>query len=92
MTTTDRRARRPLDACCLIPRRRKKGGTASHPAPTPAHKAVYLDDIYAVALPDRVRTVNDTMAEELHAHTRIQLNTVWNSAGLTPPGLEPLGL
>ena len=55
----------------------------------------YLDDIYAVVAPDRVRTVYDVMANELRTHTRIQLNSgktrVWNAAGATPPGLEALG-
>ena len=55
----------------------------------------YLDDIYAVVAPDRVRTVYDVMANELRTHTRIQLNSgkarVRNAAGATPPGLEVLG-
>ena len=55
----------------------------------------YLDDVYAVVSPDRVREVYDLMAHELHAHTRIRLNSgktrIWNAAGITPPALAPLG-
>ena len=54
----------------------------------------YLDDVYAVVSPDRVREVYDLMAHELHAHTRIRLNSgkarIWNAAGITPPRTRTL--
>ena len=55
----------------------------------------YLDDIYAVATPDRVRPIYDLLAHELYTHSHIQLNSgktrVWNTSGNQPPHLEPLG-
>ena len=55
----------------------------------------FLDDIYAVVMPGRARTVYDITAHELSTRTGIQLNggktRVWNAAGTTPPNLGPLG-
>lgn len=51
----------------------------------------YLDDIYAVVPPTRVREVCDLMAHKLNRHTQIQPNSgkarVWNASGTTPPKL-----
>ena len=55
----------------------------------------YLDDIYAVATPDRVRPIYDLLAHELYTHSHIQLNSgktrVWNTSGNQPPHIEPFG-
>ena len=55
----------------------------------------YLDDIYAIVEPDRVKPVYDLLAHHLYTHAHIQLNSgktrVWNAAGVPPPNLEPLG-
>ena len=56
----------------------------------------YLDDIYAVVPPTRIREVYDLMAHKLNRHTQIQLNSgktrAWNASGTTPPKLAPLSL
>ena len=63
-------------------------------SPIRAAPVVQVTSNEPASQPNRVRIVHDTMAPELHAQTHIQLNTgkarVWNSAGLTPPSLEPL--
>ena len=55
----------------------------------------YLDDVYAVVPPTRVREVYDVMAHELHRHTHAQLNSgktrVWNASGTLPPNMASLG-
>ena len=88
-------ARRPVDASVVFP--------ASTGAPQAIQSQLkpnelllaYLDDLYAVVQPDRVRAVYDLMAHEFFQHAHIQLNSgktrVWNASGATPPGLEPLG-
>ena len=55
----------------------------------------YLDDVYAMVEPHRVKPVYDLLAHHLYNHAHIQLNSgktrVWNLAGVPPPNLEPLG-
>ena len=55
----------------------------------------YLDDVYAVVEPDRVRTVYDLLAVALLDVAGIRLNEgktrTWNRAGLRPPLMEDLG-
>ena len=49
----------------------------------------FLDDVYVVCSPIRVRAVFDLLARELSEHAGIQLNEgktrVWNRAGVRPP-------
>lgn len=55
----------------------------------------YLDDVYAVVQPNRVRPVYELLARHLHTHARIQLNSgktrLGNQAGQQPPNTEDLG-
>ena len=55
----------------------------------------FLDDVYVVCSPNRVRAVFDLLARELSEHAAIQLNEgktrVWNRAGVRPPHMEDLG-
>ena len=55
----------------------------------------FLDDVYAMVEPHRVKPVYDLLAHHLYTHAHIQLNSgktrVWNLAGVTPPNLQPLG-
>ena len=55
----------------------------------------FLDDVYVVCSPNRVRAVFDMLARELSEHVGIQLNEgktrVWNRAGVRPPHMEDLG-
>ena len=55
----------------------------------------YLDDVYAVVQPNRVRPVYELLARHLHTHAHIQLNSgktrLWNQAGQQPPNTEDLG-
>ena len=55
----------------------------------------FLDDIYAVVQPHRVRPVYDLLAHHLQAHAHIRLNQgktrVWNRGGLQPPDADTLG-
>ena len=55
----------------------------------------YLDDVYAMVEPHKVKPVYDLLAHHLYTHAHIQLNSgktrVWNLAGVPPPNLEPLG-
>jgi hypothetical protein len=55
----------------------------------------FLDDVYAVVEPNRVRPVYDLLAHHLHETARIRLNSgktrIWNKAGHQPPNTEDLG-
>lgn len=55
----------------------------------------FLDDIYAVVQPERVRAVHDLLARHLEAHARIRLNQgkarIWNRGGHAPPNIHTLG-
>jgi len=59
------------------------------------HLFAYLDDVYAVAAPERIRTIYDLLAAALDEGACIQLHTgktrVWNRAGVKPPDLDDLG-
>ena len=48
----------------------------------------FLDDVYAVSSPHRVRAIYDLLAQHLEAHTSIRLNSgktrIWNTAGHQP--------
>ena len=54
----------------------------------------FLDDLYIVAAPERVRTLFDAVARRLYEEVRIYLNhaktRVWNAAAVEPPGLDTL--
>jgi hypothetical protein len=56
---------------------------------------VFLDDIYAVVQPERVRAVYDLLARHLEAHARIRLNQgktrIWNRGGHAPPNIHTVG-
>ena len=55
----------------------------------------FLDDIYAVVQPDRVRPVYDLLANHLKAHAHIRLNQgktrIWNRGGHQPANTQSLG-
>ena len=55
----------------------------------------FLDDVYAVVEPNRVRPVYDLLAHHLHETARIRLNggktRIWNKTGHQPPNTEDLG-
>ena len=57
--------------------------------------SAFLDDVYAVAPPHRVRTIYDLLAHHLFAAARIRLNSgktrIWNQACEPPPHLASLG-
>jgi hypothetical protein len=54
----------------------------------------YLDNVYIVASPPRIRALYDTLATALWQHARIRLNAVktrvWNAAGEEPHGIHDL--
>ena len=55
----------------------------------------FLDDVYAVAPPHRVRPIYDLLEHHLFAEARIRLNSgktrVWNQGGRQPPHISSLG-
>ena len=55
----------------------------------------FLDDVYVVLPPHRVRPVYDLLQHHLFNQARIQLNAgktrVWNQAGQPPPNIQALG-
>eukprot|EP00973_Karenia_brevis_P050587 7023383-Karenia_brevis.AAC.1 len=55
----------------------------------------YLDDVYAIAPPERVRDIYNLLAENLFEHAGIRLHEgktrVWNRAQECPEGLQDLG-
>lgn len=54
----------------------------------------YLDDLYILASPSRIRPLYDTLADNLWQHARIELNAtktrIWNAAGEEPPHIADL--
>ena len=59
------------------------------------HLFVFLDDIYTLVQPARVRPVYDLLEQHLSATAHIQLHRgkarVWNASGVQPPYLASLG-
>ena len=55
----------------------------------------FLDDIYIICKPERVRTLFDATAAALWRHAKIQVNMgktrVWNAGGVEPPACRELG-
>eukprot|EP00438_Fugacium_kawagutii_P025935 Skav202354 [mRNA] locus=scaffold2638:334244:334885:+ [translate_table: standard] len=55
----------------------------------------FLDDMYTVVQPHRVRPVYDLLAHHLETHAHIRLNQgktrVWNRSGVQPPNTHTLG-
>jgi hypothetical protein len=55
----------------------------------------FLDDIYVLVPPNRVRPVYDLLSHHLFTSAHIRLNAgkarVWNANGVPPPGIAPLG-
>ena len=55
----------------------------------------FLDDVYVLAEPDRVRTLYNLLEAAFREHCGIELNAgktrAWNAAGSPPPDLEDLG-
>ena len=56
----------------------------------------YLDDLYVVAAPERIRPLYDLLEEVLWRHARVQLNggktRIWNAAGEEPPHIARPGV
>ena len=54
----------------------------------------FLDDIYIVANPERVRPLLDALSAALWEHARVQLHAgktrIWNAAGEEPPSIADL--
>ena len=52
---------------------------------------LYLDDIYVVAAPERIRELQDACQRALHEHAHIELNRgktrIWNAAGEEPANM-----
>ena len=75
---------------------------AQHPALHDLHTQLqdgeavfaFLDDVYVVAPPERVRVLYDALAAALWAHARIRLHEgktrIWNAAGEEPPNIADL--
>ena len=59
------------------------------------HLCAFLDDIYMVCEPDRVRPLYDLLGAALHREAGIRLHTgktrVWNRGGIVPARVEELG-
>ena len=59
------------------------------------HLFAFLDDVYAIAEPDRIRVIYDLLAEALHEVAGIRLNggktRTWNRGGVCPPDMAVLG-
>ena len=59
------------------------------------HLFAFLDDVYVLSQPARIRPIYDLLAHHLHAHARIRLNSgkprIWNAAGSEPPNIQDLG-
>ena len=57
--------------------------------------AAFLDDVYVLCKPDRVRTIYDMLREALGRRAGIELHSgktkVWNRGGHVPPGIGDLG-
>ena len=59
-------------------------------------KAVFafLDDVYVVALPERIRELYDLLAAALWNRARVRLHEsktrIWNAAGEEPPNISDL--
>ena len=55
----------------------------------------FLDDVYVVVPPNRVRPVYDTLAHTLQSQASIQLNQgktrAWNASGIEPPSIRDFG-
>ena len=55
----------------------------------------FLDDVYALCSPERVRPIYDSLHESLRRHAGIQLHEgktkVWNRSGVEPPAIADLG-
>jgi hypothetical protein len=55
----------------------------------------FLDDVYVIAEPARIRTIYDDLASTLYAQAGIRLNEgktrVYNTAGVCPEGMGALG-
>ena len=55
----------------------------------------FLDDVYAIAEPERVRPIYDLLAAALGEVASIQLHAgktrTWNRAGTPPPNMADLG-
>ena len=56
----------------------------------------FLDDVYVMAKPDRIRTIYDLLTVKLSTMAGIQLHTrktrPWNKAGVCPARMAELGL
>ena len=55
----------------------------------------FLDDVYVMAKPDRIRTIHDLLSVKLSTMAGIQLHTgqtrTWNTAGVCPESMAELG-
>ena len=55
----------------------------------------FLDDVYSMCSPERVRPIHDSLSDSLRRHAGIELHTgktkVWNRAGVGPPQISDLG-
>ena len=60
------------------------------------HLCVFLDDIYMVCEPERVRPLYNILGAALHREEGISLHTgitrVWNRGGIVPAHVEEMGL
>ena len=59
------------------------------------HLFAYLDDVYAIAEPDRIRPIYDALVANLRETAAIELHAgktrTWNRGGVKPPNMDDLG-
>ena len=55
----------------------------------------FLDDIFVLSRRDRMRPINNLLAEKLHLQAGIQVHAgktrTWNKSGTRPPDVDDLG-
>ena len=87
--------RRPIDAGPVFPGQRAALQTVQAELEAGETLFAFLDDIYCLLPPERVRPVYDLLAHHLHAQAHIRLNSgktrIWNASGQRPPISRPLG-
>ena len=88
--------RRPIDAGPVFPGQRAALQTVQAELEAGETLFAFLDDIYCLLPPERVRPVYDLLAHHLHAQAHIRLNSgktrIWNASGQRPPNIETLGV
>ena len=96
-TSRRRRTRRSIDAGSIFLRTKRSLGSCPNQPRRRRRPLLYafLDDVYAVSSPHRVRAICDLLAQHLEARASIRLNSgktrIWNTAGHQPANITSLG-